>query len=85
MTPRDITPADLDYWAALDPQPARYTRPGETDEGIEPCPALNLSTGEIAVPWTLDEIELAHLANGGTLWLSTWGQLPVHSLEVQAP
>jgi hypothetical protein len=33
----------------------------------------------------LDEIELAALAHGGTIWLSTWGGLPAHQLEVQAP
>jgi hypothetical protein len=36
----------------------------------------------VHVPWELDEIELATLANGGTLWLSCWGGLPVHQLQV---
>lgn len=83
MTPRDISEADLNYWSARAPRPARYTGPGEIDDGIEPCPAINLSDGEIAVPWTLDEIELVHLAKGGTLWLVTRGHLPVHGLHVQ--
>ena len=83
MNPRPITEDDLTFWADLNPQPARYTAPGEVDEGIEPCPALNLSDGEIAVPWTLDEIELTHLAKGGTLWLVVRGYLPVHGLFVE--
>jgi len=83
--PRGITAADLDYWSGRNPQPARFTAPGELDEGIEPCPAVTLSDGEIAVPWTLDEIELAHLARGGTLWLVTRGYLPVHGLHVEPP
>lgn len=39
----------------------------------------------VRVAWELDEIELARLAKGGTLWLSTWGGLPVHMLEVVEP
>jgi hypothetical protein len=39
----------------------------------------------IRVPFELDEIEVAHLARGGTLWLSTWGGLPIHMMEVQEP
>jgi hypothetical protein len=83
VNPRTITADDLEFWADRNPQPARYTAPGEIDEGIEPCPALNLSEGEIAVPWALDEIELAHLAKGGTLWLVVRGYLPVHGLFVE--
>ena len=62
---------------------ATYTAPGEIEEGIEPCPAINLgATNEIAVPWVLDEIELVRLAKGGTLWLITRGSLPVHGFHV---
>lgn len=39
----------------------------------------------VRVPWKPDEIELMHLAQGGTIWLSTWGGLPPHMLEVQEP
>lgn len=41
--------------------------------------------GVVRTAYKLDEIELAHLARGGTLWLSCWGGLPVHMLEVQPP
>jgi hypothetical protein len=91
MMPRPIIPADLDYWADLDPKPVTYAA---DDETFNECPALvtcddtpgtaRLDT-VVRVPWTLNEIELAHLANGGTLWLSTWGGLPPHMLEVQEP
>lgn len=89
MRPRAITDADLEYWSSLNPRPVTMTGPGEVDAGIEPCPAL-VTDGDqfgqvVRVPWELDEIELAALAKGGTLWLSTWGGLPVHMLEVQAP
>lgn len=93
MIPRDITDDDLAYWADLDPRPATFAA---DDETFLPCPAIitrdvepgtgNVGDGVVVrVPWTLDEIELAHLAAGGTLWLSTWGGLPPHSLEVQEP
>lgn len=89
MRPRPIAQADLDYWAALNPRPVMFTAPGEVEAGIEPCLGLMTDGDEFGpaarVPWTLDEIELAHLARGGTLWLSTWGALPPHMLEVQAP
>lgn len=42
--------------------------------------------GEVCrVAIAVDDIEVAHLAKGGTLWLSTWGSLPVFMLEVQEP
>lgn len=89
MKPRPITDRDLAYWADLNPRPANFTGPGEIEANIEPCPAI-VTDGDqfgtvVRVPWTLDEIELAHLARGGTLWLSTWGDLPIHGMEVQEP
>ena len=91
MTPRPITDVDLDWWRDGNPRRAQFTGPGEVEAGIEPCPAVviddpnGIAAHIVCVPWTLDEIELAHLARGGTLWLQTWGSLPVHNLQVQAP
>lgn len=92
MQPREIRSTDLDYWANQNPRPTVFTAPGEQEAGFEPCPGIitddvDLNPGGIVVrvPWKLDEIELVHLAKGGTLWLSTWGGLPPHMLEVQAP
>jgi hypothetical protein len=91
MKPRPITESDLAFWAHLDPRPAVISGPNEIEADITPCPAVITSDdgdvfGPVArVPWTLDEIELAHLAQGGTLWLSTWGGLPIHMMEVAAP
>lgn len=82
MTPRRTTQADLELWGDRYVGVGVYTAPGEAERGIEPCEAVNLDHAEIAVPWTLDEIELAHLARGGTLWLICEGFLPVHSLVV---
>jgi hypothetical protein len=92
MQPRDIVPADLDYWSAVHPLPVTYAA---DDPTFDPCPALRTLDSEIdgkrsgatvvRVPWTLEPEEVEHLAAGGTLWLSTWGGLPPHMLEVQAP
>lgn len=89
MRPRPVTDADLRYWRELNPRPATFSGPGEVDAAIEPCPGVVTDGDEfgpvVRVAWELDEIELAHLARGGTLWLSTWGGLPIHMMEVQEP
>jgi hypothetical protein len=89
MKPRPITDTDLAYWADQNPRPLTFTAPDEIEAGIEPCPGLITDGDEFGpvarVAWQLDEIDVAHLANGGTLWLSTWGGLPVHMIEVQPP
>lgn len=89
MKPRPTTDADMAYWEHLNPRPAMISGPGELEAQVAPCPAL-ITDGDdfgtvVRVPWTLNEIELAHLARGGTLWLSTWGGLPIHMLEVSEP
>jgi hypothetical protein len=38
--------------------------------------------GVTHVAYQLDEVDLANLAHGATLWLSTWGGLPIHLVEV---
>lgn len=93
MKPRPITPTDLDYFVGLQPEVHTFTAPGEREAGVEPCQALVTCDPDmfergpviVRVPWTLNEIELVHLAKGGTLWLSCWGHLPVHALDVQPP
>ena len=91
MIPRPITDADLGYWGDFVCE--RVTFAADDPDTI-PCPALAtlvpdphgvVGTYVVRVAWQLDEIELAHLATGGTLWLSTWGGLPPHMLEVSAP
>jgi len=89
VNPRPITPDDLDWWGAGS-RAMSFTGPGEIEADIEPCPAVvspdRDGFGEMVhVPWVLDEIELAQLAKGGTLWLTCWGHLPIHSLQVQEP
>lgn len=88
MNPRLIEPTDLAYWDHLAPIVTMW---GSSDPDVEPCPSIvtDCESGGsrvTRVPWVLDEIELMHLAKGGTLWLSIWGALPPHMLEVtEAP
>lgn len=91
MTPREITQADLDYWADQSPRIVVFAA---DDPDTSPCPAVVTETNDpygvvgqtvVRVPWALNEIEMMHLVKGGTLWLSTWGGLPPHMIEVQAP
>lgn len=88
MNPRTITPDDLAYWDELNPTVLVFAA---DDEYCQPCPAVATDDPTrpggrvVRVAWQLDEIDLAHLARGGTLWLSTWGGLPMHSLDVQEP
>ena len=90
MRPRDITDADMAYWKDLRPTRHVFTTPDEQLAGVEPCEGVVTEDDDgvpnvVRVPWVLDEIELVHLARGGTLWLSTWGGLPMHMIEVQPP
>jgi hypothetical protein len=94
VIPRPIIDADLDYWSTNydeHPRPMVFVA---DDPTCSPCPALVtlvpdphgvIGATVVRVPYQLDEIELAALARGGTLWLSTWGGLPPHMLEVQLP
>lgn len=91
MKPRENTPTDMAYWADYQPRPVVFAA---DDPDCVPCPALVTTVDDpygvvgptvVRVAYTLDEVELAHLAKGGTLWLSTWGGLPPHMLEVQPP
>jgi hypothetical protein len=92
MQPRDIIPADLEYWAPLHPMKVVFSA---DDPSFTECPALKTLDAEVdgrrstvgggtvvRVPWTLDPEEVEVLAAGGTIWLSTWGGLPPHMLEV---
>jgi hypothetical protein len=85
--PKQATEAEIQLWEAQDGHPIQLVVIGGPEEGpdVTPCPALvSVSPDEtlVRVAWQLDEIELAALAQGGTLWLTTWGGLPIHSIGV---
>lgn len=92
---KNLTPEHVDYWRTVDPDPQVrvFTAPAEIEVGIEPAVGLvtqpqdaaDLGVPCVRVAWKPDEIDMANLIHGGTIWLSTWGGLPPHMLEVQAP
>jgi hypothetical protein len=90
---RKFDQGHLDYWAEYESRSAIFTAPEELAAGIEPAIGIitetrtpeDLGAPCVRVAWKPTEIDLAHLAQGGTIWLSTWGGLPPHMLEVQAP
>lgn len=88
MMPRDITPTDLAYYRELNPTVVVYAADNETVYPVRAIVTKDHDDGfniAVRVPWTLDEIELANLAQGGTLWLTCFTGLPPHSLHVQPP
>lgn len=100
MEPIPATPVQVAYWTERDGGHQNEVVIGGPDEGpdVIPCPALvstvfthDEAAGTMAahsvvhVAYRLDEIEVAALAQGGTLWLTTWGGLPIHLVEVVAP
>lgn len=88
-----LTEAHIAYWRDFDCKVATFTAPEEREVGIEPAVGIvtqprdptDLGVPCVRVAWKPNEIELGHLAQGGTIWLSTWGGLPPHMLEVQEP
>lgn len=85
----ELDGAHLAYWAdQMEASPIVMRAPEGMDDCAD-CSAI-VTTNQrresvVRVAWKPNEIELAHLARGGTIWLSIWGGLPPHMLEVQAP
>lgn len=88
MIPRPASEAERAWWAERDGASGhRLVVIGGPEEGagVIPCPALvGIGCGAIHVAYRLDDDELVRLAGGAALWLTTWGGLPVHLLEVTA-
>jgi hypothetical protein len=91
VIPVEATPEQIAYWTErAGHEPVRRVIGGpEEAPDVMPCPTLvglDQTQGEgvvvCRVAFQLDEIEVASLAQGGTLWLSTWGGLPIHLVEV---
>lgn len=89
MKTREATPAEV-AWLVDEFGDSRILLaaiggPEEGDDVI-PCPTViqgNPPGRLFHVARQLDEIEVAALAHGGTLWLTCWGGLPVHLVHVQ--
>lgn len=78
----------LAYWADYKPRRITMKAPAGMDTCTD-CAAVGTisEVGEpvVRVAWKPTPGEVADLAAGGTIWLSTWGGLPPHMLEVQEP
>jgi hypothetical protein len=88
VIPVEPKPHEVDYWRDRDGCEQHYQVIGGPEEGpdVIPCPALVApGVNVVHVAMQLDEIEVAALAQGGRLWLTTWGGLPIHLIEVVAP
>lgn len=88
MIPVPATPEQVAYWTERDEAEQQALVIGGPDEGpdVIPCPALVCVEARVFhVALQLDEIEVAQLAQGGTLWLTTYGGLPIHLVEVVGP
>lgn len=90
---RQFTDDHLAYWSDFETRVATFTAPEEQEVGIEPALGIiteprepaDLGVACVRVAWKPNEIDVAALAQGGTIWLSTWGGLPPHQIEVQPP
>jgi hypothetical protein len=66
-----------------------FNAPAGMEDDVEPIrETLIFDAGdhlEISVPWEPDELDVARLARGGTVWLTTLGALFPHRIEVRGP
>lgn len=90
MIPVAPTDRQAAAWAAADgcQQHVAVIGGPEEGDGVIPCPTLvsdHAGRAMCHVAYQLDELEVAALAHGATLWLTTWGGLPVHHLTVGDP
>lgn len=89
----DLSDEHLHYWDDYDAKVCTFTTPDEGAVGIKPAVGVvtqpndpaDLGVPCVRVAWKPNEVEMAQLIEGGTIWLSTWGGLPPHMLEVQPP
>lgn len=80
MNIRSVVDDDRSVWPGCN----KHTLGAPSGMEDEVAPAEVLSGGdEIHVPWQPDEVDLARLAHGGTVWLTVIGRLPPHRIEVQ--
>lgn len=83
----------LAYWAEHETEIRRFTAPDEQAVGIEPATGIvtkprhptDLAVPTVRVAWRPSADDIENLRTGGVVWLSTWGGLPPHQLEVQPP
>jgi hypothetical protein len=79
---REIREGDWGEWPGC--KFLRFTAPAGMEDSVGTAESLvDHDAHEVHVPWQPDELDVARLARGGTVWLTIIGQLPPHRLEVR--
>lgn len=82
----EIDVRQASYWADFYESGVVYFAPPKDSVDVDGCQAVVTRTEEgeqaMRVPWKPDKNDLLKLMSGGTIWLSVWGGLPPHQLEV---
>ena len=88
MNPTEITDEHEEYWAGYsvfgENRLTTFLAPDDPP-GCEACPGIITPTPDgpvVRVAWAITDEEIEALKESKTLWLSTWGGLPAHSIEV---
>lgn len=80
----DINTQHAAYWSGYTVEAVTFRGDGDSVADVRALVTTDRHGARVVrVPWKLNEIELAQLAQGGTIWLSVWGGLSPHMLEVQ--
>lgn len=83
----DLDEAAIGYWSDYGPSLITMRAPAAMPDCAD-CSAVRTITTDglvVRVAWKPDAADLELLNAGGTVWLSMWGGLAPHQLEVQAP
>lgn len=80
----------FDYWSENDLVQVHHygAGPGSPPGTKTIVTLVTRNDGEppvVRVPWQPSEEDIVAIAAGGTVWLSQWGGLSAHQLEVQCP
>lgn len=79
MNTRSIVDHDHSIWPGC--EVVMMGAPAGMEDEVAPCEVLRESDA-IHVPWTPNEVDVAALAHGGTIWLTVLGSLPPHTIQV---
>lgn len=89
MEPALVTDELQAFWPPeMEPATVMYGPPHSGPEGCEQVMTVQTVTDQglvVRVPWSVTAEDIAKLRDGAVIWLSTWGGLPAHMLEVGGP
>lgn len=88
MKPTPVTPEMVERYSTAKERAVVRVFKDAPEMETEPCEAVvhrdteDGVTAVVTVPWVPDAEDLAALADGAVIMLSTWGGLPAHRLDV---